>query len=222
MNALLTAFALLLTSAAPEEPLPVYPGARHTRIGGALEVGGEVYRLAYFVTPDPLKRVARYFAATLRQRGYPITLDGDFLAQGVVSAFGTREGLIRSVVVRAHGGKTVGFSVLKDAWSFTPARPSSAPEGALLSEELTSRDGRQRSLLVERPLEDLRRELSQALAGEGYVLVRESGEGDTRRVLEHARGGDRVLTILVALDRTLTGAHQAYVPASLDPIGARP
>ncbi len=210
--------AIALCSAArAEQPLPVYPGAVHTRIGGDLIIAGEAYRIAYFVTPDAPRKVGVYFAQKLRAAGYPVTVDGDFTEQGVVSAFYTREGLIRSVVVRAYGDKTVGFCVLKDAWSHAPPPPAPVVEGALVSQELLARGdgagGRSRALLVERPLPEVRDALARALVQDGYALARESGQRESTRVLEHAKGPERVLTTLVQIAPGLTGVHQAFAPA---------
>ena len=47
----LAAFALC-TVARAEQPLPVYPGTVHTRIGNDLVIAGEYYRIAYFTTKD--------------------------------------------------------------------------------------------------------------------------------------------------------------------------
>src|SRR5688500_9392970 len=84
-----------------EQELPVYPGVLHTWMGIDLVIGGELFRLAYFTTPDSLKKVGAYFAREWATRGYPVTVDGDFRQGGVVSAFFNREGLVRSVVLRS-------------------------------------------------------------------------------------------------------------------------
>jgi hypothetical protein len=135
----LVGLSLLSLAAHAEQPLPVYPGTVHTRIGNDLLIAGEYYRLAYFQTKDPLKTVARYFEKQWREEGYPVTVDGDFAQEGVVSAFYTREGLVRSIVLRVHDGQTLGFAVLKDVWVREPlARAIKLPpiEGALFAEDL--------------------------------------------------------------------------------------
>jgi len=100
--------------------LPAYPGAVHTRIGDDLEVGGELYRIAYFTTTDSPLEVAQYFLRDWRSHGYPTTAVGDFRAEGVVSAFSTREGIQRAVVVRVEGAKTLAFTLLKDQTTRAP------------------------------------------------------------------------------------------------------
>ena len=60
-------FALLLSATAlGEQPLPVYPGAVHTRIGNDIIIAGEYYRLAYFTTDDSMRQVAQYFVTVAR------------------------------------------------------------------------------------------------------------------------------------------------------------
>src|SRR5436309_1867762 len=90
-----------------QQPLAEYPGSPSTRIGNDLVIGGEYYRIGYFVTGDSLKKVANWFRRQWEEQGYPVTADGDFVSEGVVSAFYTRQGLVRSIVLRTHAGKTL-------------------------------------------------------------------------------------------------------------------
>src|SRR5688500_1731328 len=94
--------ALWCGGALAQQELPVYPGAAHTRIGGDLLISGEHYRMAYFTTADSMTKVGKYFHQEWKRRGYPTTVDGDGVNELVVSAFYTREGLVRSVVLRRH------------------------------------------------------------------------------------------------------------------------
>ena len=112
MTRLALILCLLSGAAKAEQELPVYPGAVHTRIGNDLVIDGRYYRIAYFTTADPPQQVGAYFAKLWTQAGYPVTVDGDFQPEGVVSAFYTREGLQRSVVLTRHLGKTLGFTVV--------------------------------------------------------------------------------------------------------------
>lgn len=216
------AAALLCASLArAEQPLPVYPGTVHTRIGKDLLVAGEYYRIAYFVTDDPPAKVGKYFQDAWKKDGYPVTVDGDFQPEGVVSAFYTREGLMRSVVLRAHQGRTVGFSVLKDLWLQEPlARATKVPalEGTLFSQDVVARDddgrAQHRAQLVEGTSDQVRQAAVQAWAAQGYSLVRETAvaeQGGRRRVLELARPGEQVVLTLVDAGKRLVAVQQSWV-----------
>src|SRR5262245_58994591 len=109
-------FLLAPFAARAEQELPVYPAVVNTRIGNDFVIAGQYHRLGYFKTKDSLHTVARFFAEKWTREGIPVMLDGDFVNEGVVSAFYTREGLQRAVVVRTYHGATLGFTVLKDLW----------------------------------------------------------------------------------------------------------
>ena len=72
----LLAALLLATAARAEQPLAVYPGTVHTRIGNDLVIDGELYRMAYFTTGDALPKVAGYFEKLWKEQGYPTVVDG--------------------------------------------------------------------------------------------------------------------------------------------------
>ncbi|HEX5747882.1 MAG TPA: hypothetical protein VFZ09_16685 [Archangium sp.] len=217
---------LLLLWAAPswaEQELAVYPGTVHTRIGEDLLIGGQPHRIAYFTTADSLVKVARYFHGFWTKQGYPVVVNGDLQREAVVSAFFTREGLQRAVVLRTHLGKTVGFTVLKDLWWYekptsTRASPFIPVEGALFSADVGSRDAaggsRHRTQVVERGLDAVRQELTARLTAEGYTPVRESGgrlDGQRTFVLESARGAGQLLTTLVELAPSRVAISQSWV-----------
>ncbi|MFY0566186.1 hypothetical protein ACN28E_20435 [Archangium lansingense] len=217
---------LLLLWASPswaEQELALYPGTVHTRIGEDLLIGGQPHRIAYFTTKDSLVRVARYFHGFWTKQGYPVVVNGDLQREAVVSAFFTREGLQRAVVLRTHLGKTVGFTVLKDLWLYEkPASAGNSPfiqvEGALFSADVGSRDeaggSRHRTQVVERSLDAVRQELTSRFTAAGYALVRESGgrlDGRRTLVLEYARGAEQVLTTLVELEPSRVAVSQAWV-----------
>ncbi|MGZ3457091.1 MAG: hypothetical protein ACXU86_01160 [Archangium sp.] len=219
---------LLLLWAAPswaEQELAVYPGAVHTRIGNDLRIGGQYHRMAYFTTTDSLMKVAKYFHAFWTKQGYPVVVNGDLKQEAVVSAFYTREGLQRAVVLRTHLGKTVGFTVLKDLWLYEkPSEAGRSPfiqvEGALFSAELGSHDeaggSRHRTQVVERGLEVVHQELVSQFAAAGYKPVRESGgrlDGQRTLVLEYARGAEQALTTLVELEPSRVAVSQTWVGA---------
>ncbi len=217
---------LLLLWAAPswaEQELAVYPGTVHTRIGEDLLIGGQPHRIAYFTTKDSLMKVARYFHGFWTKQGYPVVVNGDLQREAVVSAFFTREGLQRAVVLRTHQGRTVGFTVLKDLWLYEkPASASRSPfipvEGALFSADVGSRDeaggSLHRTQVVERGLEAVRQELAAGFTAAGYAPVRESGsrlDGQRTLVFEYARGAEQVLTTLVELEPSRVAVSQAWV-----------
>jgi len=206
--------------AAAEQPLPTYPGTVHTRIGNDLVIGGEYYRMAYFLTPDPVARVAQYFAAEWDRLGIPTTVDGSPASQLVVSAFYTREGLQRSVVLCRRGGKTLGFSVLKDLWTRPDAGgvAEEAPlEGALFTQDFSARDGavgRARTELVAADLGTVRARVVARLTGQGFRLVKETDGSEAGRkglVMEFGKGGARVMQVLTAVDPATTARVQTWM-----------
>ena len=77
----LVALLVAAPAAFAEQPLPIYPGTVHTRIGNDLLIAGEYYRLAYFQTKDPLKDVARFFEKQWKDEGY---LPEDYATDDVV------------------------------------------------------------------------------------------------------------------------------------------
>lgn len=212
---------LVALAAGAEQELPVYPGAVHTRIGKDLLISGEHYRLAYFTTDDAMEKVAGYFARHWRELGYPTVVEGNLRDEAVVSALYTREGLQRGVVLRRHLGRTVGFTVLRDLWVRAPKRPGAGLvklEGTLFSQDLTTRDdpggSQHRSSLVQGELEQVRRQVVEALERQGFSLVREAGlqrDGERRFTLEHARRGEQVVTTLSRVDAETTAVLQMWV-----------
>ncbi len=220
MRALLLGLLLPLVAHA-EQPLPVYPGTFPTRIGKDLLISGEYYRLAYFQTADPLKQVARYFQKQWVDQGYPVTVDGDFKNEGVVSAFYTREGLVRSIVLTQHEGKTLGFAVLKDVWVREPlSKAHKLPplEGALFSEDLVLRDdsgGTQaRSSLLEGTVDELQARLAKGFNEKGYALIRDTRvklDGKVQRVVEFSRGKEQAVVGFIQLEPKLVAIQQTWV-----------
>jgi len=206
---------------AAEQEVPTYPGTIHTRIGSDLVIGGEYYRLAYFTTDDPMKKVAAYFAQKWRDEGYPTVVEGDLKEEAVVSALFTREGLQRGVVLRIHQGKTVGFTALRDLWT---RPPKSAPkglvklEGTVYTQDLATRDdpggSQNRTSLVSGDLSDVQQRVSAELARQGFEPVRHTATklgGTTQVTMEHARKGEQVMTTLSAVDEGMTAVVQTWV-----------
>jgi hypothetical protein len=210
-----TALVLVLLA---QQPLAEYPGAESTRIGNDLVIGGEYYRIAYFTTADSPKKVANYFRRSWEEQGYPVTADGDFVSEGVVSAFFTRQGLVRSIVLRMHAGKTLGFSVLKDLWVRPEqAKPDQLPplENALFASDIVTRDKTQhRTGAVDAPLQALRDARDAAWTKAGFSRTRETRTDKRTRVLEYSKGGQQVLVTLVEVDEKTTGLDELWVGAS--------
>jgi len=216
-------FLVLPVAAAAEQPLAAYPGAPSTRIGNDLVIGGEPYRIAYFLTDDPLAKVAAHFKKTWSEAGYPVTADGDFRDEGVVSAFFTRQGLVRSIVLRRHGGKTLGFSVLKDTWVKAAAKgadPLPKLEGALHSSDLVARgeegSTQHRSSVVELPLQAARDARDAAWTKAGWERARETqvkrpDDGRNQRVLEYTRKGEQAVVTLVEVDDGTSAIDETWV-----------
>lgn len=218
--ALLCALLAVLPAAAQQE-LPVYPGTVHTRIGNDLVIGGEYYRLAYFTTPDPMKKVAAYFAKKWQDEGYPTVVEGDLEEEGVVSALFTRQGLQRGVVLRRHLGKTLGFTVLRDLWVRPPKKPAQGLvklEGSLYSQDVSTRDdpggSQSRTSLVSGGMTEVQQRVEAELKRQGYEPVRQSAlqvGGATRVTMEHARKGEQVVTTMSAVDEGVTAVMQMWV-----------
>ncbi|HEX8435723.1 hypothetical protein [Archangium sp.] len=224
VSLLLTLLSLLLwaTPSWAEQELAIYPGTVHTRIGNDLLINGQYHRMAYFTTKDPMMKVVKHFAEQWRKDGYPVVIDGDLVEEGVVSAFFTREGLQRAVVLRKHMGKTVGFTVLKDLWLYKPPAGGKSQfipvEGALFSADVGTRDeaggSQHRTQVVERGLDAMREELLSKAGAVGYKLVRETGgklDGQRTHVIELARGAEQTITTLVELGSEQVAVSQAWV-----------
>lgn len=212
---------LLLSSAAlAEQQLAVYPGAVHTRIGNELVIGGQLHRIAYFLTDDPVKKVATHFHAKWRDEGLPTTFNAVGPEEYVVSSFRTREGLQRSVILRRHGNKTLGFTVLKDLW--VEVKPPSAPflalENTLLATDLVARDDggnmQHRSLVVAGTLAGVADRLDRGLRGAGFHSVRrtEGQDGAFKRVtLEFSRRGEQMVSVVSELGSGQVAVLQSWI-----------
>ena len=221
MRELIASVILIAAAASAEQPLPEYPGTVHTRIGKDLVIGGEFYRLAYFQSGDSLAKIGTYFAKQWTDEGYPVTRDGDFVHEGVVSAFYTREGLVRSVVLTQHEGKTLGFTVLKDLWVREPlATAAKLPrlEGALFSQDVVLREesgGTQaRSSLHALSVSAAREKLTKAFVSVGYALIRETQlkvDGKVQRVIEFARGKEQAVVSVGEVEAGVVAIQQTWV-----------
>jgi len=207
---------LLFFSGAHAEELPVYPGSVHTRIGDDLIIDGECFRIAYFITDDEMTKVAEYFLGEWNRRGYPAGVDGDPRVELVVSAFYTRQGLQRSVILRPHLGRTLGFSVLRDLWITPddPRPPLPVLENTLFSHRLTSLDlGRaeNQSAVVEADFAEVSVKVAAELKRAGYALVKQhagTAGGKRRLTYEHRREGDHVSTVVTEVEPKLTAVVQ--------------
>jgi hypothetical protein len=201
-----------------EVELPVYPGAPQVQIGDGLIIGGEHFRIAYFSTTDSVQAVADYFLRHWKKQGYPTAADGDLDREVIISAFYTRQGVQRSVVLRRDANKTIGFAALRDLW--LSARSAKAPsiEGALFAQDLETHDnqGRTRNTtaLLEADLTGAERQLRLQLTQQGYVLeqARSSVQEGRKTVrLEHARGEEHLVTALISAGVALTAMSQTRI-----------
>ena len=220
MRAALLLALSIAGAASAEQPLSTYPGAVHTRIGNDVVVDGEPYRIAYFTSPDSLVKVAGFFRTEWKKQGYPVVSDGDFVREGVVSAFFTREGLQRMVVVQRHGDQTLGFTVLKDLWAEGAQSAAQLPklEGAMFAHEAVLRGEaggtENRWSVVVGTVQSVRDARHAAWLAQSYTLSRESRvteDGQVHRVLEYARSGQQVVLSLVQLDAEHAALQETWV-----------
>jgi hypothetical protein len=218
MSARLLLAALLANAPAPAALPESYPGAKLTQIGNVLEVGGQSFRVAYFLTDDAPAQVAKHFSAAWRAQGLPVTQDGDFENEGVVSAFFTREGIQRSAIIRKHGARALVFLSVTDLWGAKDSkrqRRTIAMEGTLAQAELSSRGDasgvRQHSLLVEGSPVQAGARLETALRAEGYRLD-EKAAFDRR--LAFTRPRERLVASLRSAGTGLTAIYVTIEPRS--------
>lgn len=212
------AFALMSGALAhAEQELPVYPGTIHTRIGTDLVIAGEYYRLAYFLTDDPIPQVAQYFASHWKRLGIPTVVDGDGKEEMIVSAFYTREGLQRAVILRVHQGRTLGFSVLRDLWLQQEASAHQEPpyENALFATHISDRDerinGEYTTAILEGSLDFAANQVEGRMARDGFnrtSMKKTKIQGKHNWVMEFERGKERVIATLVEVEAGLTAVNE--------------
>jgi hypothetical protein len=201
------------------DELPAYPNTAQVQIGDELIIGGEYFRISYFTTPDSMSAVADYFFQTWKGMGLPTMVDGDPRDGLVVSAFYTREGLQRSIVLKERAGKTIGFATVRDLWF--RAYPSlqegmfSPADGIVWLQTVESRDGaarlHHRTALIESRFGSIGADIKQQLAGAGYVLKRETAlarQGARHLTLEHIKGERRIVTNLAEVEAGATAIVQ--------------
>ncbi len=219
MNGLGVATLLCTTILArvPDD-LPAYPNTVQIQIGDELVIGGEYFRIAYFTTPDSVSTVADHFFQAWKKMGFPTMADGHPEDEMIVSAFYTREGLQRSVVLKRWAAKTIGFAAVRDLWLRAHADPQemfSQTEGVVWLQNVESQDGaarmHHRTALIEMKLEAAADGIKNQLAAAGYGLAQEKAltrEGARQLVLEHILGGKRVVTHLVEVEVGATAIVQ--------------
>lgn len=203
--------------------LPTYPGTVHTRIGNDLIINGAYYRLAYFKTKDSMRTVAEHFFHNWKEEGYPTVIEGDGKEEVVVTAFYTREGLARSVILRRHGDITLGFSVLKDLWVEPRTRETPPPvqlEGELFASDMRSRNegGNNAAYtgIIEGALNDVRQDVISQMARKGFSMVRAYGEkrdGVMQQMLEFSSKQKQVLISVTQVDDHLVAVSQSELGA---------
>jgi hypothetical protein len=217
--------AMLLSStvvAGLPTQMPVYPNTVQIQIGDDLIIGGEYFRIASFSTPDSVTDVAEYFFQKWKRIGFPTMVDGHPEEEMIVSAFYTREGIQRSVVLKQRAGKTIGFSTLRDLWSSArpsaPAEMLSPAEGVVWLQNVESREGsarmQHRTALIELKLASLAEDTKKQLAAAGYALAHEITllrDSFRHQRLEHTRGERRVVTHLAEVEAGVTAFLQTCV-----------
>jgi hypothetical protein len=197
---------LLVASGATQESLSRYPGAGFTSLGGLESETGTHSALSYFTTPDALKDVARHFSSLWRRRGFPTVVDGDLDDEAVVSAFHTREGVQRSVVLRRSQGRTVGLMFVRDLW----ALPSN-PERSRLEEGFVEDGQGLRTDIVPGTLGDVEERLHIELREAGFQHVRTAQNDSNKRTVVHQGMGEQRTTTLLQLGAKTTALIQARV-----------
>jgi hypothetical protein len=219
---LLATLVFSLTTAELAREVPAYPNTVPIQIGDQLVIGGEYFRIEYFTTSDPLGAVAEYFFQRWKGLGLPTMVDGHPDEDLIVSAFYTREGLQRSIVLKQRAGKTIGFATVRDlhrrAKEGTNEELFSPAEGALWVEDVESTDGAARSqhrtALVEAEFGVALRDIKKQLESAAYVLAREvylTRDGARQLLLEHVRGERRILTHLAEVEARVTAILQTCV-----------
>jgi hypothetical protein len=162
--------------------------------------------LSYFTTADSLKAVAARYRHEWREQGWPVTVEGDLVNEGVVSAFHTREGTVDAVVLRRHAGKTLVFVVHDDLWA-EPQKEELLPplENPLVAVERE----RHRTAVVPLPLAAARDARLRAWTAAGFTLARETRTDPKTRVLELSKGA---LVTLIAVDDQTTAVDELESP----------
>jgi len=88
--------------------MPSYPGAREYPLGSRLQVGTDSMIMSYFVTPDDPMAVGRFYAAQWNAAGHHVTEDIS-LQGGVVAAYNPNTGVLRQLLLRREGNRTMAF-----------------------------------------------------------------------------------------------------------------
>lgn len=101
-------------------PMPTYPGALEYPLGSKHTVGQDSMVMSYFATPDDPLAVGRFYTAKWNGAGYHVTEDLT-LKGGVVAAYDPGTGVLRQVLIRREGNRTMAFPSV----TVSPLRPSS-------------------------------------------------------------------------------------------------
>lgn len=88
--------------------MPSYPGAQEYPLGGRLKVGSEDMVMSYFLSADGPIQVGRFYTGQWNGAGYHVTEDIS-LDGGVVAAYDPATGVLRQVIMRREGNRTMAF-----------------------------------------------------------------------------------------------------------------
>lgn len=99
-------------------PMPRYPGAREYPLAGQLNVSSAAVKMSYFYTVDDPLLVANFYTAKWKAAGHYVT--EDITPQGgVVAAYDPAKGILRQILMRRQGARTMVFPSLQ----MQPVRP---------------------------------------------------------------------------------------------------
>lgn len=105
--------------------MPRYPGALEYPLGSKLTVGRDPMVMSYFITPDDPLAVGRFYTGKWNGAGYHVTEDIS-LDGGVVAAYDPASGVLRQVVIRRQGKRTMAFPSV----TTRPLRPTGDAQDA--------------------------------------------------------------------------------------------
>ncbi|MDY0001018.1 MAG: hypothetical protein RBU30_06965 [Polyangia bacterium] len=100
-------------------PMPSYPGAMEYPLGSRHTVGQDSMVMSYLTTPDDPLSVGRFYTGKWNAAGYHVTEDLT-LKGGVVAAYDPATGVLRQLLIRREGKRTMAFPSV----TTSPLRPT--------------------------------------------------------------------------------------------------